>query len=231
MNPIIDPNLLIQLEAIHPLAQINMNGGLEFIRNGGIFMAPLAIASVAGLMAILYKAMSLSRSRVSPVTLERAIRDCLSSNDRKRFDRIEAPLKAGKSTLARLAAVAAKHRGKSSAEITQAVESDSREETAHLHAGIAVIDVVITVAPLLGLLGTASGLVMIFDGLGETTDYLAIAKGIAEALSTTIAGLAIAVPCVIAHSYFIRRIELLTARMESVLSDLTTALAATGGGR
>jgi biopolymer transport protein ExbB len=73
----------------------------------------------------------------------------------------------------------------------------------------------------LGLLGTASGLVTIFQGLGETTDYLAIARGIAEALSTTIFGLAITVPCVVAHSYFMRRIERLTARMESILTSFT----------
>jgi len=86
-----------------------------------------------------------------------------------------------------------------------------------------LLSTIITLAPLLGLLGTASGLVTIFQGLGETTDHLAIARGIAEALNTTIFGLAIAVPCVIAHSYFTRRIERLTARMESVLADFVSA--------
>ena len=94
-----------------------------------------------------------------------------------------------------------------------------------MHSGIGVLDVVITVAPLLGLLGTASGLVVIFQGLGETTDHLAIAQGIAQALNTTIFGLAIAVPCVIAHSYFTRRIERLTARMESVMNSFVSACA------
>ena len=92
----------------------------------------------------------------------------------------------------------------------------------HLHAGIGVLDTVITIAPLLGLLGTASGLVLIFQGLGDNSDHLAIARGIAEALTTTIFGLAIAVPCVVAHGYFIRRIEMLTARLESLLASLAT---------
>ena len=70
------------------------------------------------------------------------------------------------------------------------------------------------------MLGTASGLVRIFQGLGDNSDHLAIARGIAEALTTTIVGLAIAVPCVVAHGYFIRRIEMLTARLESLLTDL-----------
>jgi len=214
---------------IHGMTTLPLGGlgvGFDFLRKGGVFMIPLAVASVAGVMAILYKGMSLSRSRVMPKRLESRIREYSSLRTKKQFDAMVPEFKAGRSTLARLAAVAARHRGKSRDEITQAVESCSREESAHLHAGIGVLDVVITVAPLLGLLGTASGLVVIFEGLGETTDYLAIARGIAEALSTTIAGLAIAVPCVIAHSYFTRRIELLTARLETLLSDFATAIAA-----
>ena len=89
-----------------------------------------------------------------------------------------------------------------------------------MHAGIGVLDIVITVAPLLGLLGTASGLVTIFQGLNDSADHLAIARGIAKALNTTIIGLAVAVPCVIAHGYFTRKIEVYTARMESLLADL-----------
>jgi biopolymer transport protein ExbB len=130
-------------------------------------------------------------------------------------------LENGKSTLARLAAVVLKHRGKSRSEISHVVESAAREEILHLHAGIAVLDTIITIAPLLGLLGTASGLVRIFQGLGDNSDHLAIARGIAEALTTTIFGLAIAVPCVIAHGYFIRHIEKLTGRLESLLTGLS----------
>ena len=52
--------------------------------------------------------------------------------------------------------------------------------------------------------------------------HLTIARGIAEALTTTIFGLAIAVPCVIAHGYFSRRIEMLTVRLEALLADLAS---------
>jgi biopolymer transport protein ExbB len=69
-------------------------------------------------------------------------------------------------------------------------------------------------------LGTASGLVTIFQGLSDSADHLGIARGIAKAPNTTIFGLAIAVPCVVAHGYFTRRIEVLTARLESLLADL-----------
>jgi biopolymer transport protein ExbB len=195
----------------------------DFLLRGGIFMIPLALASVAGLMAIVYKALSLSPQRVIPPQLERDVAEFQQRIGADKVEPILQQFREGGSTLARLGAVAVKHRGRSQNEIIQAVEASARQETVHLHAGIGVLDTVITVAPLLGLLGTASGLVVIFQGLGETTDHLAIARGIAEALNTTIAGLAIAVPCVIAHSYFTRRIETLTARLESLLAELASA--------
>jgi len=83
---------------------------------------------------------------------------------------------------------------------------------------------IITIAPLLGLLGTVSGLVTVFGDFGGNADNGAIAKGIAQALSTTIAGLAVAVPSVIAYSYFNRRLETFAARLELILSQLCSNL-------
>ena len=192
----------------------------DFLTKGGLFMIPLAFTSVVGLTAILYKILSLSRSRVIPDGLARQV---AGFQELVAADRIEPVLKefeSGESTLARLGAVAIRHRGKPQSDIILAVEAAAREESSRLHAGIGVLDIVITVAPLLGLLGTASGLVTIFEGLGDGSDQGTIARGIAIALNTTIFGLAIAVPCVVAHGYFTRRIEVLTARLESLLADL-----------
>ena len=202
-------------------------GGLsvawDFLHKGGIFMIPLGITSIAGTMAIVYKFLSLSSSRVIPPALALEVSKIPQPIAEVQAATLLRKWESGSSTLARLAAVALKQRGKSRSEITHAVESAAREEVLYLHAGISVLDTIITIAPLLGLLGTASGLVRIFQGLGDNSDHLAIARGIAEALTTTIFGLAIAVPCVIAHGYFIRRIEMLTARLETILSHLSTA--------
>ncbi len=196
----------------------------QFLQNGGVFMIPLCITSIAGITAILYKCLSLSSKRVIPPALARDVANFEELAASGKTEIVLKDFQQGDSTLARLGAVTVKHRGKSHGEITHAVESAAREETVHLHAGIAVLDTVITIAPLLGLLGTASGLVQIFKGLGDNSDHLAIARGIAEALTTTIFGLAIAVPCIIAHSHFIRRIEMLTMRLESLLASLAQAL-------
>lgn len=210
-----------------PFLALNELGGLsvawEFLHKGGIFMIPLGITSVAGMMAILYKFLSLSSSRVIPSDLAHEVSEIPQPITEVQAATLLRKWESGPSTLARLALVALKNRGKSRSDITHAVESAAREEVLYLHAGISALDTIITIAPLLGLLGTASGLVRIFQGLGDNSDHLAIARGIAEALTTTIFGLAIAVPCVIAHGYFIRRIEMLTARLESLLAHLSAA--------
>jgi len=195
----------------------------EFLSKGGVFMIPLGLTSVAGMMAILFKFLSLTNRRIIPKSLARNVAHFPELLVAHREQPVIKEFENGASALARLSAVVIKNRGKPRSEITHAVESAAREETMHLHAGIAVLDTVITIAPLLGLLGTASGLVRIFQGLGDNSDHLAIARGIAEALTTTIVGLAIAVPCVIAHGYFVRRIEMLTARLESLLTNLASA--------
>jgi biopolymer transport protein ExbB len=212
------------LENLAPLAAVSAADAVktswDFLLKGGLFMIPLGITSVIGMTAILYKFLSLARSRVIPDALARKVAGFTELVAADRIEPVLREFEKGESTLARLAAVAVKHRGKPQRDIVLSVEASAREESSRLHAGIGVLDIVITVAPLLGLLGTASGLVTIFQGLGESSDQSAIARGIAIALNTTIFGLAIAVPCVIAHGYFTRRIEVLTARLESLLADL-----------
>jgi biopolymer transport protein ExbB len=77
------------------------------------------------------------------------------------------------------------------------------------------------------LLGTASGLVVIFGNTEDLTSGVNNAKigaGIARALGTTIAGLVVAVPSVVAHSYFTRKIETMSARLEVLLGIVVSAL-------
>ena len=188
---------------------------LKFLNDGGIFIYPLLLCSIAGLTAIGFKFLALARDRVIPNQLAHILENASD------YKKVTEAISNHDSALSRLAAVALKNKRHDAKQMNQSVEAMAREEVLKMHSGIGVLDIVITIAPLLGLLGTASGLVTIFGGLRETTDYLVIAKGIAEALSTTIFGLVIAVPCVVAHSYFMRRIEQLTARMESILTSFS----------
>lgn len=196
----------------------------KFFDDGGFFMILLAICSVVAVAVILFKLLSLRREAVIPAALAAQVE---GFEERARQASSEAVLREfeeGRSTLARLCAVATRNRGKSQSEITEAVQAAAREEIVHLHAGMIALDVVITVAPLLGLLGTASGLVVVFRGLGDSSNHTAIAQGIGLALHTTIVGLAISVPAVVAQGWFQRRIDTMAARMEVLLTRLAHAL-------
>ncbi len=197
------------------------NAVVNFFRDGGLFIYPLVLASVVGLMVIVFKLVSLRRSTIVPEPLAVEIESLDENSESGKWEMLQNRFRRGDSALARLGGVVFKHSGKPQVEITHAVESAARGEMVRIHSGIQTLDVLITVAPLLGLLGTVSGLVNVFRGLSDASDHLAIARGIAEALHTTIFGISIAVVAVVAHGWFMRRIELMTARLESVLADLS----------
>ncbi len=187
----------------------------DFFNQGGIFMYALALTSFVALTAIVFKILSLSRRVVIPPELEDEVRRAETSGE---IGGLVNRSSSGTSTLARLCQEALRHRGKPRAEITDAVQASARDEIVQLNSGMIILDTIITVAPLFGLLGTASGLVVIFNGLGDTPDQNLLAKGIGRALDNTIVGLAVAVPAVVAHGWFSRRIEVLISRLESLLA-------------
>lgn len=199
----------------------------NFFAVGGFFMVLLGITSVVAVTVILFKLLSLRRDRVLPERLEREIDrlgERTAGNDSLAV--VTTAARAGRCSLGRLSAVALRHAGEGREALSGAVEASAREEILRLQMGLPMLEVVITVAPMLGLLGTASGLVVVFDDFGVSPDPATITRGIARALNTTIVGLAIALPCVVAHSYFDRRIERFIARLEVLLDRLAVHLAA-----
>ena len=99
-----------------------------------------------------------------------------------------------------------------------AVESGGKAAVRELERGLALLEIIATVSPLLGLLGTVSGMVRIFSVLGRvaTPQYTDLATGISEALYTTVAGLVVAIPALVAHQVFSRRVETFAARLEEI---------------
>jgi biopolymer transport protein ExbB len=202
-------------DLVHPVWQ--------FFKDGGVFMVLLALSSVVTVTAIIFKILSLRRVNIIPPDLERQVDDFPALARQGSVDGALKEFETGKSILARLCSVAVENRGRPRLEITEAVQASAREEMVRLNSGMVILDTIITVAPLFGLLGTASGLVVIFQGLGigDSTDQSLIARGIGRALDNTIVGLAIAVPAVVAHSWFSRKIEVLSSRLETLLAKFS----------
>ncbi|MEN9991231.1 MAG: hypothetical protein RLZZ224_933 [Verrucomicrobiota bacterium] len=198
---------------------------VEYFAAGGFFMYPLLASLIVGLTVIAFKFLTLRRSLIIPRDLAQQV-DAFESHIHAGTEKALLDQFAhGKTTLARLASVAVNHRGKSQVDINDAVQTTARHEVLQLSSGMTALDVVIIVAPLLGLLGTASGLSFLFQEMGRSgdmSDAQRIAQGIAVALNTTVFGLAITVPCVMAQSFFNRKIESYTTELEMTLSKLVT---------
>ena len=189
----------------------------DFFIKGGPFMGLLLILSVTSLTVILIRGRALRVAVVVPDAISDAV-EKLAPNDR--LDALERAIALNPSALGRILTTVIRHRTWPKTENLEAVQTRARHEFTRLEKGLVILEIATGTGPLLGLLGTLSGLVGIFAALGGSGDPVIVARGISEALNTTIVGLAVAVPSLIAYSYFLRRIEMMAVEMESLTADL-----------
>lgn len=205
-----------------PVLATIFNDVFAFFQKGGIFMIPLLVCSVAAVAVVLLRAFALRRENVLPNTLATEIRRFPNGGNPEPLGRLAG---GDPSPLARLTRVALEHLRWPKAENVEAIQTAARREVLRLEAGLSGLELIVGIAPLLGLLGAVSGLVNLFSNFGTTggqVDNARIAAGIAEALNTTIVGLAIAIPTLCVLTYFNKRVEALSVELEELLAELLT---------
>jgi biopolymer transport protein ExbB len=194
---------------------------MDFFTRGGIFMPLLLLCSFVALVVILLRAVALRRKAVIPALIEKEINKLKPG---ERPEHLRHLVQDDESPLSKIVSVAVRPMNGTKQETLEVVQSRARQEIVRLESGFFILEIVVGIAPLLGLLGAVTGLVKVFGNIGSgvmsTTDLRGIASGIGEALSTTIVGLAIAIPALVAFSYFSRRVERLAVEMEALLTDL-----------
>ena len=193
---------------------------VTFFTTGGTFMWPLLVCSIVTVTTIVLATLTLREKKILPLVIESEIERLVPGGSAERLMRI---VNDDNSSLARVARVALQNLRWPRAENIESVQTRARRELVRLERGLIVLEVVTGIAPLIGLIGTVSGLVQVFSGLGVNTggsDTRAVAQGISEALNCTIFGLSIAVPALIAFSYFSKKVEVMSVEMESLVSDL-----------
>lgn len=204
----------------------------DFLLSGGVFMAFIAICSFVAIAVSIHRSLSLKWKSIIPVELRRELHRCGDIFKDGQASVLLAMLKRSDSPVGRVGRIAISPEFDSRGSASEAAEATAREQMVKLENGMGVLEVVITIAPLLGLLGTVSGLVSVFATLGAQAgdpDPTLIAAGIAVALNTTIAGLVVAVITVILHSYFTRRLERIAARLEVIAGHLLNEFYKHGG--
>jgi len=172
---------------------------------GGWVMVPLGICSIAALAIIIERAWALRRGRVfHPHVLELAAR-----TEALPLGEALAVCKRSPGAFARVmeTLLRAQHRGQT--HILEEVNATGRAQLSRLERGLVLLEIIAGIAPLLGLLGTVLGMVIVFEaisaeGLG---DPQVLADGISRALVTTVAGLGVAIPALAFHSWFAKRVD------------------------
>ncbi|HIE04299.1 MAG TPA: MotA/TolQ/ExbB proton channel family protein [Candidatus Latescibacteria bacterium] len=195
---------------------------LELFHKGGIFMYPLLAAFIGGVAVILERFWTLSRASVDTKKFLQRLEDVLRGEGLERAlevcsearGPVAATLHAGLSRV-----------GQGMRHVEKAIESAGSVEMAFLERGLVWLATVVNVAPMLGFLGTVSGMIKAFEAIARAGDVepSLVAAGISEALITTAAGLSIAIPIQAFHNYFVSKIDKIVVDMEessSVLLDL-----------
>jgi len=174
---------------------------------GGPVMWPLLLCSLVSLTVILERCLFWMKADVGK---DRAISEKLLEDYRLGGpDWIPQPYGDGQAAcgaILKMLLSGLAHRNFSSSKAMEAVALD---EIKKMRRGMNVLDTIITAAPMLGILGTVTGIITSFDMLGQVgvDDPKAVVAGIAEALITTAAGLVISVGTVFPYNYFNARID------------------------
>jgi biopolymer transport protein ExbB len=178
----------------------------------------LALTSVVGLAFIVERALALRWSKVVPPAITEALAACRSRSDVAVLRRV---CEQQPSPLGRLLTLGADQLDSPRTDNVEAMQSAARHEIVRLERGIVVLEIIVGIAPLLGLVGTIAGMMNVFGDLGQTglNDAAKLAQGIALILRATLIGLLIAIPSLIAWSYFSKKVEVLAVEMEALCED------------
>lgn len=180
------------------------------------FIVLLIIASIVGMTFIVERGLALRWKKVVPAEVEDAVNSFKANGDIRYF---QETCQRHPSPLSRLLQHASEHRHWPKAENAEALQTRARHEVVQLERGLVVLEIVVGIAPLLGLVGTIYGLIMLFGGMGQVeigSGGSQVSAGIALALRATLLGLLTAIPSLIAWSYFNKKVETLAVEMESI---------------
>jgi biopolymer transport protein ExbB len=181
---------------------------IEFLKQTGVFLWPLAALSLLAAVVIIERLIALRPGRVLPESFTRSLIE-------GRLEEIDDEVASAGGRI-----IAFFRRNKPD---TEALKAYARLEVSRMERGLFLLEIVVAAAPLLGLLGTVTGLVAVFANFSPESgmpDPGAFIQGIGLALSTTILGLAIAIPALVGHAFLNRRVDALAARIDVAVERL-----------
>jgi biopolymer transport protein ExbB len=174
------------------------------LEGAGIFIWPLAFCSVLAVYLIIERSLAFRMGRVAPDVVVQAVLKGRAN---------EVGADASESVAGRLVLRWKDgHRG-------EVLKAWARQELLRLQRGMHLLDSIVAAAPLMGLLGTVTGLATLFPQHG-LPDSATLTRGVGLALSTTMIGLCIAIPALVASNWLGRRLEMVSSRIDVLVEAL-----------
>lgn len=185
----------------------------ELVTAGGWLMVPIIACSIVAFAIIAERLWTLRVARVLPRSQVTQVWDWAKE---KKLDLERIQTLRASSPLGRILAAGLTNRSSSREVMKEAIEDTGRHVVHELERYLNTLGTIAAIAPLLGLLGTVIGMIKVFSaittqGVGNPA---ALAGGISEALITTAAGMAVAIPTLMFYRYFRGKVALLVIRME-----------------
>jgi len=186
---------------------------LELVLAGGWIMIPILMCSIVAMTIIGERIWFLRTSKVAPLNLAMQVANLYRQNalNMEMMDKLRY-----NSPLGRVLATALKNINLERELMKETIEECARQVALDLERYLNTLGTIAAITPLLGLLGTVIGMIKVFtvittSGVGNAE---LLAGGISEALLTTAAGLTVAIPSLMFHRYFRRRVDELLVQME-----------------
>jgi biopolymer transport protein ExbB len=195
----------------------------NYFERGGPVMWPLLALSVLAVTVAIWRWMALRNATRSLGAFMTELRERVNAGDVdgaiELCDRTGGPVAA-------IVRAGLRRLGRPKDEIELSLQDASSHELAELERGLPVLATIAMVAPLLGFLGTVTGMINSFEALASVglNNPAAVASGISEALITTAAGLMIAIPVQMAYNYFVARVNSTVRNMEAAANLLLDSL-------
>jgi len=203
---------------------------VEHIVKGGMVMIPILLVGLVAAVMAAWKLADVSRLRVESGEGAVRVLDALRRGDADGARGIAASLGE---PMAPVYLEGIEHRGASEEHLEEMLTERILACVPRLERNLGALAVLGGVAPLLGLLGTVTGMIHTFQLITVfgSGDPKLLSRGIAEALITTEYGLYIAIPVVLAHAYLARRVRTIVGAMERRAAEFVHGLKVGGSGR
>jgi biopolymer transport protein ExbB len=197
---------------------------IEYIQQGGVIMLPIVLCSVLAFGIIIERLWNLRHKRIFRYDILHRIEELLRE---QKIPEATTLCKRHQSTMTRILLVAILNYDRPKAEIKEMIEDYGRQEVPVLERYLTFLGTIASISPFLGLLGTVVGLLKVFEAIAQSggiTNAAVLSEGIHNALITTVAGLCVAIPALVAYNYFARKAEGLILEVERVSLRLLNIL-------